>query len=153
MVEVMMVVIEVWPERIMRSTPSITHGQDKKAIQQHYEHLQTLLQCLRQYLDDLNANAFISHTQVYFPIRILSTGLSSSTSWLYICDTAVWPPHQFEAFSEACQQAQNYDGEIGLHSKSNSSRMYFREEEKIKLFFCILLIFTRGLITLLTKLG
>ena len=48
---------------------------------------------------------------------------------------------------------QSYNGEIGLHSKSNSSRMYFREEEKIKLFFCILLIFTRGLITLLTKLG
>ena len=47
MVEVMMVVMEVMeevrPERIMRSTPSITHGQDKKAIQQHYEHLQTLL--------------------------------------------------------------------------------------------------------------
>ena len=47
MVEVMMVVMEVMeevrPERIMRSTQSMTHGQDKKAIQQHYEHLQTLL--------------------------------------------------------------------------------------------------------------
>ena len=78
MVEVMMVVMEVMeevrPERIMRSTPSITHGQDKKAIQQHYEHLQTLLQCLRQYLDDLKASEFKPNTGVFFD-GILSTGL------------------------------------------------------------------------------
>ena len=38
--------------------------------------------------------------------------------------TAVWL-HWFEAFLKARQQAQNYNGEIGLHMKS--SRLYLRE--------------------------
>ena len=145
----------VWPERIMRSTPSITHGQDKKAIQQHYEHLQTLLQCLRQYLDDLKANAFISHTQVYFPIESCPLVFQARHLDCTFVTLRFGLPINLRHFQRPvkCQQAQNYDGEIGLHSKSNYNRLYLQEQKNLlSIFFCIFDILPRGLITLSTNL-
>ena len=40
--------------------------------------------------------------------------------------TAVWL-HWFEAFLKARQQAQNYNGEIGLHVKSKINMLHLRE--------------------------
>ena len=76
----MVVVMVVWPERIMRSTPSITHGQDKKAIQQHYKHLQTLLSMPQAIFGRSEGECIYKPSTGVFSDRILSIGLSSSTS-------------------------------------------------------------------------
>ena len=41
-----------------------------------------------------------------------------SSVFLWIGSTGVWPPW-FREFTKACQQAQNYDGELWLHKNSN----------------------------------
>ena len=55
----------------------------------------------------------------------------NSNKWWWWRFTAVWL-HWFEAFLKA----QNYNGEIGLHMKSNFNRLYLGEEKRfLNLFF------------------
>ena len=45
--------------------------------------------------------------------------------------------HWVEAFLKARQQSPNFNGEIGLHMKSNFNRLYLREENFVSRFFSI----------------
>ena len=146
---VMEVMEEVRPERIMRSTPSITHGQDKKAIQQHYEHLQTLLQCLRQYLDDLKANAFISHTQVYFPIESCPLVFQARHLDCTFVTLRFGPPINLMHFQRTVNRLK-ITMEI-LDCTANPTKTDCISKNKknlLSIFFCILDILPRGLIAL-----
>ena len=54
---------------------------------------------------------------------------SRPISLMYLLySTGVWPPW-FHGFMKACQQEQNYNGEIGLHTNSNFKLSKIGEEK------------------------
>ena len=70
----------------------------------------------------------------------------------YLPYTSVWGLW-FKAFYRLVQQP-NFNGDIGLHTKSNFNRLLLQEETRFfQYVFCIIHILPRALIVLWTKLG
>ena len=70
----------------------------------------------------------------------------------YLPYTSVWGLW-FKAFCRLVQQP-NFNGDIGLHTKSNFNRLLLQEETRFfQYVFCIIHILPRALIVLWTKLG